>query len=224
MQENRSRSDIMSKSISMLFLLGILSILNITMAYADKIQEKFQVFDKDSSIVIDHAKWDELLKKFVITDENNLNRVKYKKFKAEGWDELKTYIKSLENVDVSKLNKDEQFAFWVNLYNSVTIDVILQHYPTSSIRNISFSIIPFSGPWSKKLTKVNGIALSLDDIEHKILRVIWNDPRVHYAVNCASIGCPNLAKAAFTGATLNDMLDMGAKDYVNSPRGGNSIR
>ena len=202
-------------------LVLIITLGNSVMANAQSLKDTFKASDSASQITVNHAAWDELLKKYVIADKNNLNRVDYKKFKDEGRDKLKSYIKSLEQVDVTKLNKDEQFAFWLNLYNSVTIDVILQHYPTSSIRNISFSIIPYSGPWGKKLTKVNGTELSLDDIEHKILRVIWQDPRVHYGVNCASIGCPNLANAAYTGATLNEMLEAGAKAFVNSPRGVN---
>ncbi len=202
-----------------IFAIFLVTIGNSNFANAQSLKDKFSVSDEASQITVDHSKWDTLLKKFVSPDQNNLNRVQYAKFKAEGKEDLKAYIKSLEKVDVTKLNKDEQFAFWVNLYNSVTIDVILQHYPTTSIRNISFSIIPYSGPWSKKFTKVNNTELSLDDIEHKILRVIWKDPRVHYGVNCASIGCPNLANAAYTGANLNEMLEAGAKAYVNSPRG-----
>ncbi len=76
-----------------------------------------------------------------------------------------------------------------------------------------------TGPWGKKVVSVEGVELSLDDIEHKILRAIWHDPRVHYAVNCASVGCPNLARTAFTGARLEAMLEAGARAFVNHPRG-----
>jgi hypothetical protein len=94
-----------------------------------------------------------------------------------------------------------------------------------SIRDISLggSLTSFvtGGPWSKPLVTVEGKALSLDNIEHDILRKVWRDPRVHYAVNCASLGCPNLMPAAFTAATLDAMLTQGARDYVNHRRGVN---
>ena len=83
------------------------------------------------------------------------------------------------------------------------------------------------GPWRLELITVNGVKLSLDDVEHNIMRKHWNEPRVHYAVNCASVGCPNLALKAYTGAKLEAMLTEAAIDYVNSPRGvsikGNNI-
>ena len=66
---------------------------------------------------------------------------------------------------------------------------------------------------------VEGEALSLNDVEHRILRPIWRDPRIHYAVNCASLGCPNLRHQAFTSANTETLLDEGARDYVNHPRG-----
>ena len=93
-------------------------------------------------------------------------------------------------------------------------------YPVKSIKDIDISPGLFSdGPWGKKLITIEGTPLSLDDIEHEILRKNFNDPRVHYAVNCASIGCPNLQKQAFTAARLEQQLEQAAKDYVNSNRG-----
>jgi hypothetical protein len=98
--------------------------------------------------------------------------------------------------------------------------VVVEHYPVASIRDIAISPGLFSrGPWRKALVTVNGQALSLDDIEHRILRPIWRDPRIHYAVNCASIGCPNLQPLPFTASRLEAMLEQGARDYVNHPRG-----
>jgi hypothetical protein len=88
-----------------------------------------------------------------------------------------------------------------------------------SIRDIRLSGLLTAGPWRKKVLKVEEIELSLDDIEHGILRPLWRDPRMHYAVNCASIGCPNLARTAYAGARLEQMLEAAARDYVNSPRG-----
>ena len=89
-----------------------------------------------------------------------------------------------------------------------------------SIRDIDISPGLFSdGPWGKKLVSVEGEDISLDDIEHRILRPVWKDPRVHYGVNCASIGCPNLQPEAFTAENSDELLDKGAREFVNSPRG-----
>ncbi|MEO0914732.1 MAG: DUF547 domain-containing protein, partial [Pseudomonadota bacterium] len=110
------------------------------------------------------------------------------------------------------------FAYWVNLYNAVTVQVVLQSYPVNSIRDIGGGLFS-AGPWRTKLVRVAGQDLSLDDIEHGILRPVWGDARVHYAVNCASIGCPNLANRAYSARRLGAMLDEGARTYVNHPRG-----
>lgn len=187
---------------------------------ADELAKRFSVSDQSSTAKVDHGAWDRLLAAYVVVGADGLNRVDYRRFKAEGAGALAAYLEALQAVDVDKLNKDEQFAFWVNLYNAKTIDIVLQHYPVETIRDIDISPGLFAnGPWGKKVVRVNGIELSLDDIEHEILRPIWRDPRVHYAVNCASIGCPNLMTKAFTGPTLGAMLDAGARAYVNSPRG-----
>ena len=121
---------------------------------------------------------------------------------------------------MTQLNQSEQFAYWVNLYNAKTVDLVVAHYPVRSIRDIGISGLLATGPWGKKVVRVEGVDLSLDDVEHKILRPLWRDPRIHYAVNCASAGrCPNLARSAYTGASLEAMLKVAARDYVNSPRG-----
>jgi hypothetical protein len=97
---------------------------------------------------------------------------------------------------------------------------VLDHDPVDSIRDIDISPGWFAdGPWGKKLITVDGSDLSLDDIEHRILRPIWRDPRVHYAVNCAALGCPNLRPRPFTADRLDRMLTEGARAYVNHPRG-----
>ncbi len=189
-------------------------------AHAGEIEDRFSKNDKTSQIKVNHTAWDKMLSKYVAPDSESLNRVNYKAFKSEQHQQLKSYISSLEAIDVTKLGRNEQFAFWANLYNAKTIDVILDHYPTASIKDIDISPGLFAnGPWGKKLVTVNGLKLSLDDIEHKILRGLWKDPRVHYAVNCASIGCPNLATTAYTGENLENMLNAGAKAFINSPRG-----
>lgn len=109
-------------------------------------------------------------------------------------------------------------AYWINLYNAATVELILDHYPVRSITRIKSGLFSF-GPWDRKLLKVDGHKLSLNDIEHRILRPLFKDPRIHYAVNCASLGCPDLAPRAYTAENLEQMLEDGARRYVNHPRG-----
>ena len=178
----------------------------------------FKSHQKGSSKAVDHGAWDRLLKSYVHKGSGGLNVVDYRGFKKSGHTTLKAYLRLLQSTNVSKLDRDEQFAFWVNLYNAKTIDIILSKYPVSSIKKIKSGLFS-PGPWKLKNMKVNGVVLTLDDVEHKILRGLWRDPRIHYAVNCASVGCPNLARVAFTGTNRQKLLDAGARNYINSPRG-----
>ncbi|MXN66383.1 DUF547 domain-containing protein [Stappia sp. GBMRC 2046] len=168
--------------------------------------------------------WTSLLRQYVVSSRDGINRVRYAAFKRESYGELAAYLMELQRVKVSSLGRADQFAFWVNLYNAETVRVVLEHYPVRTIRDIDLGGGLFAnGPWKKKLLTVEGRELSLDDIEHEILRKDFGDKRVHYAVNCASLGCPNLQLEAFTGARLDAMLDAGAADYINHPRGVNVV-
>jgi hypothetical protein len=90
----------------------------------------------------------------------------------------------------------------------------------ASIRDINISPgLLARGPWGAKLATVEGEKISLDDIEHRILRPIWKDNRVHYALNCASLGCPNLQSTAYTSDATEALLERGAKEFINHPRG-----
>ena len=190
-----------------------------TSLMAEELDKRFAAFDQKSSQKIDHSAWDRLLKAYVTADRAGLNRFDYAGLKASGLDDLRKYLGQLQSVNPAKLSRDEQFAFWTNLYNAKTMEIVADKYPVSSIRKIRLSLSLFPGPWREKVMKVMGVELSLDDIEHKILRPIWRDPRIHYAANCASVGCPNLQNQAYTGSALETMLEKAARDYINSPRG-----
>ncbi len=200
----------------------------VSKANAEDLSSTFGSASQGSEKVVDHNTWTSLLQKYVVAGKDGLNRVNYGAFKADGHDALKRYVTNLQRIDPRTLSRNEQFAYWANLYNAKTIDVVLDHYPISSIRKISIddslfgslaSSVGAGGPWKTKIMRVAGFELSLDDIEHGILRPVFKDPRVHYAVNCASIGCPNLATQAFTGANLETLLDTNARAFINSPRG-----
>lgn len=185
------------------------------------IETIFAAAAETSTVPVNHSEWDSLLKAYVRPAENGLNRLNYKGFKAEAHGRLKAYVRSLESV--ARLSRADQFAFWANLYNSKTIDIVLDHYPVASIRDINLGGGLFAaltgGPWKAKVVTVSGQRLSLDDIEHTIMRGIFKDHRVHFAVNCASVGCPNLAGEAFVGSRLDAQLEQGGRAFVNSTRG-----
>ena len=197
-------------------------------ALADELGSYFSASDQTSKMTVDHSAWDVLLAKYVKPSPDGINRFAYGAVSAADKQALKAYLARLQQTKVTALNRDEQLAFWINLYNALTIDVVLDHYPVKSIRDIRLGFSLIGGPWGKDLVAVEGKELSLNNIEHDILRKVWHDPRVHYAVNCASLSCPNLAANAFTGAALDAMLSQGARDYVNHPRGvrvlGNKVR
>jgi hypothetical protein len=168
----------------------------------------------------DHSAWTGLLARFLRPRPDGVMGVAYGRWKAEAREPLAAYLAMLSGVAVTRLSRREQFAFWANLYNARTIALVLDRYPLASIREINLGGSLFgSGPWRAKLVRVEGVDLSLDDIEHEILRKLWRDPRVHYALNCASIGCPDLPREAFSGAALEVMLERGARAFVNHPRG-----
>jgi hypothetical protein len=170
---------------------------------------------------IDHGAWDRFLKQYIVAPHpSGINRVRYHAVTPEDRQNLKAYLQSMQAVPISTYNRAEQKAYWINLYNAVTIEVILSRFPVASIRDINISPGLFvRGPWGAKLISVENEKLSLDDIEHRILRPIWKDNRVHYAVNCASLGCPNLQPVAYTGENTETLLERAAVEFINHPRG-----
>ena len=185
-----------------------------------RLWQRWTVHDENAQSRIDHTPWDRFLSRYAVAGADGITRVAYKTVPRSDRTTLADYLKGLRRAPVSRLSPDEQRAFWINLYNALTVSIVLDHYPVRSIRDIDISPGLFSdGPWDKKLTEIEGEPISLNDIEHRILRPIWKDPRLHYAVNCASLGCPNLQSVAFTAANTDTLLKAGARAYVNHPRG-----
>ncbi len=181
---------------------------------------RWEKHDPNSTAKIDFSAWDALLKRYVRPGSDGVNRVDYVAFRQSDKATLDKLIRDLTGLPISRYNRGEQFAYWVNLYNAVTVQVILEHFPVESIRDVDISPGLFAdGPWGRELVSVEGEELSLNDIEHRILRPVWRDPRIHYAVNCASIGCPNLATEAYEAGRLEAMLENAARAYINDPRG-----
>lgn len=182
--------------------------------------DRWLVRNNQSRTSVDHSMFGQFLAAYVQPETDGVNRVTYGRVTDKDRAVLERYIKDLGATRVETLNYPEQLAFWINLYNALTISTVLAHYPVKSIRDIDISPGLFSkGPWGAKLTTVSGVEVSLDDIEHRIIRPIFNDARIHYAVNCASVGCPNLAKKPYTGSGIWIELDLAARSFVNHPRG-----
>ncbi|MGF1628096.1 MAG: DUF547 domain-containing protein [Kiloniellaceae bacterium] len=181
---------------------------------------RWQQHDPDSGAALDFERWDALLGRVVVAGPDGINRVDYRALAGTEAASLDRVVEELAAVPVDRYGRDQQLAYWINLYNAVTLQVVARHYPVASIRDIDISPGWFAdGPWGAAVVTVDGEALTLNDIEHRILRPIWRDARIHYAVNCASLGCPDLATAAFRGADIGERLDAAARAYINHPRG-----
>ena len=164
---------------------------------------------------IDHADWQAFLSNAVIANHlSGINRLDYSSISTAQASMLIRYIEQMRNIDPRNYSRSTQFAYWINLYNALTVKLILEHYPVDSIRDIKSSLFSV-GPWASKVFQLAGLDISLDDIEHKILRPIWRDPRIHYALNCASVGCPNLQTHAFTVINTQTVLNTAARQYIN---------
>jgi hypothetical protein len=163
-----------------------------------------------SDTTVDHSIYAELLNKYV-----HQGKVDYRGFKKDE-SKLDQYLKVLENVDSKNLSRNEQFAFYINAYNAWTIKLILSGYPgVKSIKDLGNIL---RSPWKKKICRIDGNVITLDHIEHDILRPRFKDPRVHFAVNCASTSCPPLMSQPFLGSTLDQQLDVAARAFINNPK------
>lgn len=163
--------------------------------------------------------WRNVLVNHTNKDTNGLVRFDYAGLKDAPNDmaALTQYIDELAAKTPSTFERKEAMAYWANLYNALTVRIVAQNYPVKSIRKIKSGLLP--GPWKKKLVTVEGEKLSLDNIEHDIMRPTFNTPLVHYMVNCASIGCPNLKETPWYAETLDQDLEQAARAFINSPRG-----
>lgn len=179
--------------------------------------EFWDTSDSTSDRHLSHDSWNEFLGTYVTETDDGINRVNYDGVTEESRNALKSYIDRMSALDPRDLNKAEQFAYWINLYNALTVEVVLQHPGAKSIRQMGGGLFR-TGPWRDKLVGIAGQVLSLDDIEHRILRPIFRDRRIHYAVNCASISCPNLGLNAYTGEDVEIMLCEAEANYINHGR------
>lgn len=158
------------------------------------------------SVAITHAEWDYLLKKYV-SAEGKVNYPGLKQDKAK----LEVYLKKLStNPPAADWSSKDKLAYWINVYNAFTVKLIVDNYPLKSIRDLG-------EPWDKKFILIGSKTYSLNEVENQIIRKEFAEPRIHFAVNCASFSCPALLNEAFTGDKLEDQLTRQTKAYINNP-------
>ena len=198
-----------------LLLLGMLSPFALA-APKSELWSYWNQSRSDSNIEVDHQLWQSLLSRFVRESADGINRVAYREFDEAAKLELSNYLESMSRVAPTQLNQNEQLAYWINLYNAQTIQVVLDHPKKKSI----LSMGPFFafGPWDEPYLTIEGKPVTLNDIEHRILRPIWQDHRLHYVLNCASIGCPNLNRHAYQAELIDQQLAGAQVNFLRHPR------
>ncbi|MCB0633939.1 MAG: DUF547 domain-containing protein [Lewinella sp.] len=161
---------------------------------------------------ISHAVFDSLLRQHV----SEAGWVDYQGFIRDS-SKFKDYLQLLSQNYPNDRNwsKNEQIAYWINAYNAFTIKLIMDHYPVASIKDIKNGIPFVNTVWDIKFINIEGAEYDLNNIEHGILRPKYQEPRIHFAVNCASISCPKLQRFAYTGTKLDEQLDKAARDFIN---------
>jgi hypothetical protein len=181
--------------------------------------EFWAVENPSSDVRVDHSPWQRLLDNYLDAEhQSGINRFDYDAVEGKDIQALDVYLGQLQAIDPRRLNRKEQMAYWINLYNAATVALVLNHEEEiDSITEIKANLFSF-GPWSIELLEIQRRELSLDNIEHGILRPIWQDHRIHFALNCASLGCPNLSPEVYTADSLESALSRAETEYLNHAR------
>jgi hypothetical protein len=168
--------------------------------------------DEANQRIIDHAQFDMLLQSYVLPDhQSGINRFRYGDIKRADRKQLNRYIKKLSRLDPTEYSRREQKAYWLNLYNALTIREVLRLYPIDTMPIAQFK--------DRQLVSINRTKLSLNDIQNRILRPIWQDRKVLFGLSCATLGCPNIQAEAFTGSNSKALLRKSTREFINHPRG-----
>lgn len=203
---------IITKSIYLLFISLLLTSCSLLTAAGitsqgqptKEVEDELSSTTANSSVNVDHSEWDRLLNKHV----NQQGFVDYKGFQNDRT-QLKHYLHQL-----SELNPDDDWsvqellAYYINLYNAATVKLILDNYPTNSIKDID-------NAFTKAFVTIGNKELSLGGIENGVLRKM-NEPRIHFAINCASLSCPKLLDEAYTAGSINEQLEKVTSEFINS--------
>jgi len=167
--------------------------------------------------MIDFRIWDELLQRYV----DDLGRVNYRRWKAEEADVLRVWLESLSDVDLADFtDADARLALWLNAYNAIAISQVLEVYPIASIRPKVLGIpnwLSFLDFFTRSNSIIGGKKYSLNQIEHGILRPEFAEPRIHFALVCASVGCPLLRRGAYFPESVRTQLEADASRFIHNP-------
>jgi len=156
-----------------------------------------------------HSEWNSILSSNV----SSSGKVNYSGMK-NNISKINAYIKQLENLtDQKDWSRNEKLAYWINLYNAATVRLIVQNYPTTTIKNINGG-----KPWDKKVVTIGSKSYSLNQIENDVIRPKFKEPRIHFAVNCAAVSCPKIMNSAFMPDKLNKQLTKQAKAFINGSK------
>jgi len=167
---------------------------------------------QSNSPVMNHDNWNALVNKYVTAG----GQVNYKGFVQDSA-LLQDYLKELsQNPPGKNWSENEQLAYWINAYNAFTVKLIVDHYPLKSIKDIGDGLPMVNSPWDIKFFKIGKIDFDLNTIEHEILRKKFNEPRIHFAINCASVSCPKLRNEAYISDDLESQLEDQAKEFINN--------
>lgn len=199
----------------LLFAVSIISFTSHSTTAGDPVYVGQRAAGRISFDQVDHQPWDSLLKKYVDAD----GYVDYQAWRGSASDGqlLGSYLTTLSQANPqAPSSKEAKLAFWINAYNAVTVHGILREYPTTSIRNHTAKLIGYN-IWKDLQLLVGGRPHSLETIEHQILRKM-GEPRIHFAIVCASIGCPRLLNQAYTADDVQNQLEMNAKDFFSRPQ------
>ena len=186
------------------------------------------VNDPTSTTTIDHTVWDQFLQKYHHQNPygDGVNMIDYESVARDDLKAIQDYVLGLSTLPVGEFNRDEQYAYWMNMYNAAIVSMVADRIvndgvPTSSVLQIRGPGLNVVGPWLKRVSVVYGQPVSFNDIEHYILRVAFldMDVLVHYGINCASMGCPPLASRAHTAENWRENLTETAHQFINSQHG-----
>ncbi len=164
-----------------------------------------------------HGAWNALLKEVVVASEGGRSTlVRYSLLKGAPaeLDAVLAAYSELPEAGYQALAPDDRLAFLINAYNAFTLKLIIDHYPLKSIRSIGWI---FGAAWRMDFFTLRGAKRTLDDLEHRMIRVEFKEPRIHFAVNCASKGCPSLRAEAYVGARLDAQLDEQTRLFLGDP-------
>jgi hypothetical protein len=219
--------DILSRSLSTAIVAVTAALLLNSTVWAEqdaaaKSIEFWNDFEETSLMNINHDPWQALLNKYLDDQHpSGISRFNYAAVTPVDYQRLVDYLDYMQKMEPRQLNRNEQLAYWVNLFNGKTVQLAVQAFVNNdeitSIREVRSGMFT-PGPWERKSMEVSQQELSLDDIEHGVIRPHFNDPRVHYVLSSAALGSPNLLKTALNGENNEQLLQAAETSFLAHPR------